>query len=584
VSADAAAAYSPSVALPLPVRLQGWFWPAATAVVLGAAYGPMLVNFAVNLWSRSHYQYFPFVIVAFLWLLRRNFAAAQPREKKGWLFRYGPPLLLIVAWGLLARAYFIHSPWLAMVSAIILVASLLLKLSAHWKVKHLWGIWAILWLIVPLPVNRDQDLIFRLQQLSSHMSSILLDAVAIEHLMEGNTLLLPTKQLFVDEACSGIVSVLSVIACAVIYGVWRNRSPVHVIGLTVAGVGWATIMNVVRITIIAILLDRAGIDWSSGKPHEILSLVIFSFILLGLVTTDLLLTALLLPIGPTWEQFVAAQVHFGQNVVRWWDRLIANRDEESIARPAANVPTTHTLISPNRMTLRLAPLAAFALLAGIQIPLQLTDNSAVASSAEGQPMVRRAWDCNADTLPATIGSLTRAKFMVQTRDLNNVLGAYSRTYQYRGDVHVSHAVSCDFPYYGGWHELTQCYRGGGWQLLDRRVETQPGDGAAWQYMHADFSKPDGAHGYLMASAFDDAGRPLELPTRSLVEDTITAMTSRGKSNVNGLTFQIQVWTTSGRPITQEDRDATRELFFTARQLLYRHIVQDEPPGGADKPR
>ena len=80
--------------------------------------------------------------------------------------------------------------------------------------------------------------------------------------MEGNTLFLPDKQLFVDEACSGIVSVMSSVACAVVYSVWQIRPPIHLVLLALASVVWATLMNVVRICAITIVHNRWGVDWS----------------------------------------------------------------------------------------------------------------------------------------------------------------------------------------------------------------------------------------------------------------------------------------------------------------------------------
>ncbi len=83
------------------------------------------------------------------------------------------------------------------------------------------------------------QLIAFLQRLSSRVSSHILDLLKINHLMTGNVLQVPDKQFFVDEACSGIVSIMSVIAAGGIYCVWKNRPAIHVILLLVTGVIWA---------------------------------------------------------------------------------------------------------------------------------------------------------------------------------------------------------------------------------------------------------------------------------------------------------------------------------------------------------
>ncbi len=305
-------------------RLPGWLLPAVTAVVLCIGYGPLLVTYFAQQWSRepAHYQYFPFVLGAFAWLLWRNGRMAEQRAPEDMRDnRVGVIALLAGSWVLLAVAYFSDSPLLSLLSAVLLVAAAFLQIDARWHVPYLWGIWALLWLVVRPPFNRDQKLIEWLQRKSSGASSLFLDWTGARHLMDGNVLILPTKQFFVDEACSGIVSVLSIVACSAIYGVWRNRAPLHVLLLALAGIGWATLMNVLRITTIAIAFERWGVDWSSGTVHEILGLVIFTFVFLALVSTDYLLLALLAPVQGHAGESVGQPIHFGRKVVSFWDWL-----------------------------------------------------------------------------------------------------------------------------------------------------------------------------------------------------------------------------------------------------------------------
>ena len=202
-----------------------WLPVGVTVVVLLVAYTPLLQKFFRSLWNRSHYQHYPFVLGAFAWLVWQRVSQSEPKqptESKRLTVVSG--LLLALAWLQLALAYYIHSPWLAAVSAIVLVGGFLVRVSRVRQLENAWGLWLILWLILPLPTHPDQQLIAALQLQSSQLSSVFLDWVNIPHLMAGNVLHLADKQLFVDEACSGIVSLMSIVACAVIYSVWNNRS------------------------------------------------------------------------------------------------------------------------------------------------------------------------------------------------------------------------------------------------------------------------------------------------------------------------------------------------------------------------
>ena len=153
-----------------------------------------------------------------------------------------------------------------------------------------------MWLLVPLPFNLDTQVILKLQSLSSRISSNILDMWGVLHLMAGNTLQLPDKQFFVDEACSGIVSVMSVIACGLIWAVWQNRSLPHMGLLILCGIGWAVSLNVARICIITFSHAWWQIDLSSGTPHEILGLCLFVVTFVALISTDKVLEFVLQPI------------------------------------------------------------------------------------------------------------------------------------------------------------------------------------------------------------------------------------------------------------------------------------------------
>ena len=106
-------------------------------------------------------------------------------------------------------------------------------------------------------------------------------------------LILPTKQLFVDEACSGIVSVISLSTCAAIYAVWQRRPLVHIALLMAAAVGWAVLLNVVRIVTIALAEAHAGVDLAEGVAHTLLGLGVVALNVLAVIALDWLLHALL---------------------------------------------------------------------------------------------------------------------------------------------------------------------------------------------------------------------------------------------------------------------------------------------------
>jgi exosortase len=591
----------------------------ATVLVLGLAYGPLLVRFFANQWSKPHYQYFPFVIGAFVLLLWHRSSQAEPREaERGPTYRRAASIFLVGAAGLLALAYLVNSPWLAYLSLIGVVTSCFLRVAAGWHVPYLWGVWLLLWLILPMPLARDQQLIGFLQRLSSKLSSFVLDWASVPHLMEGNRLLFADKEFFVDEACSGIVSVLSIIACAVIYGVWRNRPPMHVVTLAIAGVGWATMMNVMRISVIAIAYHGYGVDWSKGTPHELLGLAIFLCTFLALVSTDYALAVLLAPIKALDGQLYTDSVWFGRRLVDMWDwiqnlgRPVAlagtapagTTNEDLIIgklglgaaaqasgfppskpwsenRPADGEtfdenPGSRRLAIGSRLVFGVVPLVAFGVLAGTQLAIPLLFQKQAARPSES---LQRALALNASALPKKCATMNQASFAPQERERDNLFGNFSRTYEYRDERGTKYLVSCDFPLEPDGHELTNCYRGIGWTLTRRELRegaTAAEGSGAWGYAEADFYKPEEGYAFLVFCSFDEYGGRVTPPSYTLWDDIQRTFERQLYSTRSDRTFQVQVWTTGSLAIDDKQRETARELLIDARDR-FRSVVID----GAD---
>lgn len=551
---------------------KSWGRLVASIVIVALAYGPLLFSFFRTQWDREQYQFFPFVLGAFGWLLYRNGSQSSPQsqgdQRERRIVLMG---LLGTAWVLLVIAYVAMSPWLAVVSAVILVASMFVRVAGAWRVEYLWGIWAMLFLLVPPPLNRDQVLISKLQHISSRLSSFFLDWLGVHHLMEGNALLLPDKRFFVDQACSGIVSVMSVIACAVIYGLWRNRPPVHVILLALAGVAWATFMNVVRITSIAVVYSWFGLDWSSGTAHQTLGLVIFTFTFLALVSTDYLLVALLAPVSKTGDEPIGQPITYGAKVVKWFDWLQvwgAPRSEKVVAAAAARTRGRKEMWS--RFALGLIPLLAFGTLAAAQFAVP----TLIGLTTTTPPPYRyeQALALKEVDLPAKLAGLERVEFTADRREGDQLkeLGEYSRSYRYRDEDGHEYVVSCDFPFGPEWHDLTICYEGAGWTTGPKNVVSMPG-ADEWGYVQAEFSKPN-TSALLTYSMFDERGTCLEPPSGSLLTDSWRSLQKRYEEKQPARQFQVQVFTNVTGNLDEKQRSNSLKLLLAARDHLYQSIT------------
>ena len=397
---------------------QRWLNPVvilAAAVLLGHA--PLANLHLRSLWAREQYQYFPFVIGAIVYMLWNRWHDSDGPDSSARRWTGLPEFFAIAAVVLLIGAILTVSPWAAFVSLNVGLAAVFALIGRQRSIPYLWGIWLLLWLMVPLPLNVDERLVRSLQRLSSQISSAIIDLFGILHVMSGNVLRLPDKQFFVDEACSGIISVMSMIACAMIYAVWKNRSFLHLIALVVAGVTWALVLNVLRICLIAGAYRFLDIDLSTGAIHEGLGLALFLLMFLSLVSTDYLLAMIFAPINLE---------HLGESgqqnkLVRLWNRYSPSAsDEPAASETATGIEAAERALGLPRLSTAITWALPFLFLGIVQL-IWLPSSD----TPEVDLALQQALALSEDSLPKKIGPWIRDSFESVERESSSEFGKYS---------------------------------------------------------------------------------------------------------------------------------------------------------------
>ena len=148
------------------------------------------------------------------------------------------------------------------------------------------GGWALLWAMafpiafllfaIPLPALIYNEIVFPLQLIASAFATRTLEILNIFPIMrEGNVLVMPGMRLEVVEACSGIRSLMSLLALAAGYGYLAERSAVVRWLLFLAMVPLAIISNGTRVMITALMTHYIGPEAAEGFMHEFSGWVIF---------------------------------------------------------------------------------------------------------------------------------------------------------------------------------------------------------------------------------------------------------------------------------------------------------------------
>lgn len=567
-------------------------------IVLGAVllgFAPLLIPFFRGQWTRSEYQAFPLLIAAigyFLWM-RWTSAPTVNRENGGWLVLGW--LATLVAFTSLGLAMFFYSPWLAIISFVFFAFSFALNVWQRWDVGGIFMIWLLTCLLVPPPLDRDRMFVSKLQLFSSDMTSRILDGIGILHVLHGNIFDLPKKQLGVDEACSGIVSLVSILTCIAIYVVWKRRSLFHFVLLVLFGMAWTIFMNTIRLATIAIAWSWYEFDLSEGQPHLLLGLAIF-LVSAGVVyCIDRLLAELLAPIEVEWRERDASTDKTGLSLMKFWNLAIAspreNEEAEAISGPEKN-PNQQNHDDKRYQMLRPAspvgwPVLGMLALAGLaQITVVAPSEARLQSAIRSAKT--RAIELNKDFDPLAGQALKLVEFRTDERKKFDAWGEFSRSYEYEDADGNRYWISVDFPFGPHWHDLRDCYYGGGWKLqdetffvmdvkLDDTAAPRVGTGSITDGWEADEflttrkSQPETS--LVLHSAFYADGKIFNRPRAgNLFYDFVTHVAKGRDRQEQADYFQVQVVARSPQMISESQRTTARKLIGIVSEKFRQHLT------------
>lgn len=513
-----------------PERLGRWNWIALILPLI--ALSPLLYMQCRLLMQKPHLQFFPLAIAACVYFL------GQSDESKGY-FRSGA--WVIGAWILsilsAMLALYLGSPWLAHVVAIMLVGTWALLASPGLSVLRVVGICGLLVVTLPAPLGWDKRLISGLQSFSSFACSRLMDLTNIVHVRRGNIIEVPSKPLFVEEACSGVDSQYALMAVAgVLLLLGRAHWWVGLVTILTVPI-WAILGNLLRIYLIVIGLEWFGIDLSHGTTHTFLGLGVFVF--------------------TAWVHWSSVQF-LNYLHLRWSSR--EDGLKTSIKSKGAVEAET---IALGRLGLGWAvfPMCLFAFFPeSVRAVMEFHASSDLPSiTQEESGAFPGASDLVAPSGSQLVG------FHTAYRDRNDMLGQHSRIWELASDLGPM-TVSLDFPF-RGWHPLWECYMNSGWQ----RERSELIESGGVSFFETVLRNDLGDLAILHFSLFDQEANPykyegsVEFRTQGgRWTNTILNRERPGDRAQEPMTFQFQqIAFTSALP-TSEQLGFLRQIFLENR--------------------
>ena len=254
------------------LRAFGWQGAVLTAVLIGLYY-PVLWRLVRQWYEDGDYSHgflVPILSAYLIWQRRDKLAEVVRKPSNSGL------LVVLFSLGLLFLGSLGAELFLTRISILLTICGLIVYFSGWARLRAMSFPLAFLLFAIPIPVLIYNEIVFPLQFIASRFATSVLETLNLFPIMrEGNVLIMPGMRLEVVEACSGIRSLMSLLALAAGYGYLAEKSvPVRWF-LFLAMVPLAIVSNGTRVMITALMTNYIGPKAAEGFMHEFSGWVIF---------------------------------------------------------------------------------------------------------------------------------------------------------------------------------------------------------------------------------------------------------------------------------------------------------------------
>jgi len=250
-------------------------WSAIFLAGIAAIYAPMAVNLVrdwMTLPDFNHGFLIPIVSGYIVFLKRTRLAellAEAPAGERGGALLIAAGIFMLAA-GRLANEHFVMR-----LSLPLIMAGSIRQIFGRAVLCELVFPIAYLVFMFPIPSILMEKITFPLQLVASGFAAILLDSAGVPVLREGNIIQLPDMSLEVAEACSGIRSLISLLALSAVFAYLFQKQQWKRTILVLSAVPTAMITNIIRVTGTGVLAHKFGGKAAQGFYHDFSGWLVF---------------------------------------------------------------------------------------------------------------------------------------------------------------------------------------------------------------------------------------------------------------------------------------------------------------------
>jgi exosortase len=253
---------------------------------------PTALSLGSQVWSREFGAHGPIVAITGAWLLWRNIALFRQHAVPGNIILVAigaASSLLLYVFG---RAYDFIS-----LEAAGLYGLGVSILYSRFGMKSMLANWFPLFymsFLIPPPIWLLDHLTAPLKIFASWVATDVLQLFGVPISRQGVTLVVAQYQLLVEDACSGMNSLVGLVAISLFYiYLLRNASWKYSLFLTSLVIPIAIISNIIRIMTLVILTYNFGNAVAQGFLHETAGMILFATSLILVFSIDRIATAVM---------------------------------------------------------------------------------------------------------------------------------------------------------------------------------------------------------------------------------------------------------------------------------------------------
>ena len=286
---------APVAAAPLdPRRAVLKWWPAIVGYAALAI--PTIATLSGRAWARESAAHGPLVLVTGAWLLWRQMTAAHGEAKRGSPWISAPLLIASLALYLVGRVFDFASFEAAGLLGVG-VTMLYDVFGASVMLKNWFPVFYLAFAIPP-PGSMIDRVTAPLKQFVSEAAMRTAHVLGIPASREGVTIYVSKYQLLMEDACSGMNSLVGLTAISLLYiYLLRGSSVRYSLLMTAFVIPIAIVGNIMRVVILILLTYFGGDELAQGFLHYTAGFLLFGLDLIIVFAVD---SALMRVVPRSW--------------------------------------------------------------------------------------------------------------------------------------------------------------------------------------------------------------------------------------------------------------------------------------------